>query len=109
MGLGYRARFRSVKMRYLTKHKKIDKIGLVLSNTHKNGLTFGQDFDHMDPLPFVEDGAVVTDNYVWVDYEFDDIPLDGTYMANARLCLEANAPRPCTVVACVLQSEINDK
>lgn len=109
VGLTYRARFRSVKMRYLTKYKKIDKVGFVLSNTHARGVMFGQDFENMEPLPYVEEGEIVDENYVWEDYEYDDVPVDGTYEANSRFCIEANAPRPCTVVAAVLQVQVNDK
>ena len=109
VGLTYRARFRSVKLRYLTKHKRLDKVGFVLRNTHARGVTFGQDFDHMEPMPYTENGVAVDPSYIWEDYESSDIPSDGTYDENARLCIEANAPRPCTVVAAVLQVQVNDK
>lgn len=107
VGLTYRARFRSVKMRYLTKNKKLEMVGVVLLNTHHRGITFGQDFEHMEPLPYTEDGEVVDPDYVWEDYEFDPASADGTYTAGARLCLEANAPRPCTVAAAVVNVDVN--
>jgi hypothetical protein len=109
VGLTYRARFRSVKLSKLTHAKKIDSVGLILADTHARGVTFGQDFDHLEPLPYVEDGAVVSADKVWEDYEYESIPNDGTYLANTRLCIEANAPRPCTVVAAVLVVEDNGK
>lgn len=109
VGLTYTARFRSVKMKYLTKHKILQKIGLVLKDTHAQGLRFGQDFDHLDGMPLVEDGEVVDSNYVWEDYEFDNLPVDGTFEQNSRLCLQATAPRPCTVLAAVVTVEVNEK
>lgn len=109
VGLTYRARFRSVKMRYLTKHKRLDSLGLVLCDTHQRGITVGPDFEHMEPLPYVEEGQTVDPNYVWEDYEYEDFPMDSKYQANTRICIEANAPRPCTVQAVVLRAEVNDK
>lgn len=109
VGLTYRARFRSVKMKYLTKNKRIDAVGFVLANTHIRGITFGQDFDHMEPLPYTEGGETVDENYVYEDYEYSSIPNDGTYMENNRLCIEANAPRPCTVLAAIIDGDVNAK
>lgn len=109
VGLPYTARFRGVKAQNLTKHKKIDKVGLVLLNTHMQGLRFGQSFDLLDDMPAVEQGAVTATDVVWSDYEFDDITLNGTFDPNARLCLEASAPRPCTVSAVVLTVSANAK
>lgn len=109
IGLTYRARYRSVKSQYLTKHKKLDKIGLVLIDTHARGVKYGQDYDHMDDMPVEEQNQAVASDYIWTDYEFDNFTLNGTFDPNARLCLEANAPRPCTVAAVILQREINAK
>ena len=36
--------------------KKIDHLGLVAFNMHAQGLQFGQDFAHLDPMPQIEDG-----------------------------------------------------
>lgn len=109
VGLPYTARFRGVKAQHLTKHKKIDKVGLVLLDTHYQGLRFGQSFDYLDDMPLVELGVTTAADVVWEDYEFDNITLNGTFDANARLCLEASAPRPCTVVAVVLTVDVNAK
>ena len=109
VGLAYRARYRSVKSQYLTKHKKIDKVGLVLVDTHAQGLKFGQEFAFLDDMPMVENNAIVGPDVIWKDYEFDNIALNGTFDPNARLCLEANAPRPCTVAAVIIMRDINAK
>lgn len=109
VGLPYTARFRGVKAQHLTKHKKIDKVGLVLIDTHYQGLRFGQSFDYLDDLPQVEIGTVTGSDVVWGDYEFDNMTLNGTFEPNARLCLEASAPRPCTVAAAILTVEVNAK
>lgn len=107
VGLAFEARFRSVKMKYLTKRKMTTHLGLVLKDTHSQGMEFGPDFDHMDNLPLVENGKEVTVNSVWSDYEFEGHPFDGTYDPNSRLCLRATAPRPCTVLAAIASVEVN--
>lgn len=111
VGLGYEARYKSVKQSIaaalgvpLNQTKRIDSIGLVLANTHKDGLYFGPDFDHLDPLPAVEDGAVVADDYVWEAYDKDMVPFPGEWDTDCRLCLKATAPRPCTVLSCVVSA-----
>lgn len=109
-GLPYRARFRSVKFgglgQYsqggLTERKKIDALGLVLTDTHAQGVRYGVEYDYLDDMPLIEQETNVDQDQIWDDYDFDSIEVNGTFDTNTRLCLEANAPRPCTVLACVL-------
>lgn len=108
VGLGYVADYVSVKAQYLTKQKKLDRIGLVLFDTHARGLQFGQDFDHLDDLPMIEEGEEVSADYIWDDYEMVSTTLDGTFNPNARLCLRAQAPRPCTVGGVIVRRTVND-
>lgn len=109
VGLTYRARYRSVKFRRLTKRKKLDQLGLLLIDTHYQGLKYGQDFDHLDDLPLTEMETATAADTIWTDYDFDSFATNGTFDTNARLCLEANAPRPATVAACIIGKEENDK
>jgi hypothetical protein len=108
-GLGYEARFQSAKLATsmqdgptLTQRTRINKLGLLLAYTHPKGLEFGPDFDTMDPLPDIEDGAVVGSDAVWDDYDQDMIEFPGRWDTDNRLCLKAAAPRPATVLAAVI-------
>ncbi len=105
VGLGYRARFRSVKMGKLTLKKRLKHLGLLLVDTHARGLKYG----YMDDLPMVEAGEEVDPDYIWDEYDMESIETNGTYSTNSRLCLEANAPRPCTVQAVVVDMTENAK
>lgn len=107
VGLTYIARYRSVKGQYLTRHKKIDAVALVLFDTHNRGLLIGQDFEHMDDLPRVEDFEESGADKIWEDYEYESTAVNGTFDPNARLCLQAQAPRPCTVAAVVTRRTVN--
>lgn len=110
VGLGYTAPFKSTKLgltlqgvSMLNRHKKINSIGLVMVDTHRKGLKFGPTLDdtgsmRMDDLPEIEDGTTVTDE-VHEEYDQDAIEFPGTWTADARVCLQAQAPRPATVLA----------
>lgn len=114
VGLGYTARYKSTKLAYaagmgtaLNQRKRVDHLGLILADTHAQGLRYGPDFDNLDDLPKVEDGAAVVADYVWEAYDKDMIEFPGTYDTDSRLCLEAAAPRPCTVLGATIGMQTN--
>lgn len=109
VGLVYTAQFKSSKRAVLdaqefmlTERKKIDALGLVLANTHHQGLRYGPDFTNLDDLPQVIDGADVTSGTIHSALDTDPTGFPGEWGSDPRLCLEAAAPRPCTVMACAL-------
>jgi hypothetical protein len=115
VGLGYSATMKSAKLAYaanmgtaLTQTKKVDQIGLILANTHAQGLEYGQSFDVMDNLPLVEDGMVLDTNTVWTEYDNMLTTLPGEWNTDARLCLRATAPRPAMVLGAVITVTTNE-
>jgi hypothetical protein len=111
-GLPYTATYKGTKLAYslpggtgLTKTKKVDHIGLILADTHPNGLEFGPSFDTMDPLPEVEAYQDVAADTPWDEYEEMPIEFPGEWSTDSRVCLRATAPRPCTVLAVVVELE----
>lgn len=116
IGLIYTAPYKSAKLAQasqaqapLTQRKRIDHLGLILADTHARGLRYGQDFDHLDDLPLVHEGAVLDGDTIHADYDTDAMELNGEWDTDARLCLEASSPRPCTVLACVIGMAGHDK
>ncbi len=113
VGLTYRARWKSAKLAQiqmqsgtaLNKMKKVGHLGLVLADTHQRGLTMGQDFDHMDDLPNLDLGDLYDPEEVFTDVDMDVVALNGSWGTDARLCLEANAPRPVTVMSAIAEVE----
>ena len=110
VGLPYTAQFKSAKLGSLTSAgsplnttKQIKHIGLLLADTHARGLKFGQSFDDddLDDLPRIEDGTAPTGG----DYDHDMIPFPGKWTTDARICLEAVAPRHATVIAVTFDLE----
>jgi hypothetical protein len=114
-GLPYEARYKSAKMAYaasvgtaLGQKKKINHVGLSLYKTHPRGLRYGGDFVVMDRLKQVRDGAVV-DHDVVIDQADEDMSaFPGNWDNDARLCLAAQAPLPCTVRAVVADISTSD-
>jgi hypothetical protein len=116
VGLTYTADFKSAKPALSTAHgssllqkKIISQLGLLLANTHAQGLTYGPDFDHLDDLPAKEDGADVDDDQIWVAYDEEGFAFAGAWDTDSRVCLRATAPKPCTLLALVVEWNTNEK
>jgi len=115
-GLGYTAQWKSMKLAYaaslgeaLTQKKKLSYLGVILYNTHYQGLEYGPDFTNMDNLPLVKDGAIVAADTIHSSYDEEGFEFDGEWDSDSRLCLQATAPKPCTILAAVIPVETHDK
>lgn len=107
-GLPYSARFKSAKLgQTLSKQKNIDSIAAILYNTHARGLLMGPDFDNMDPLPLLYQGTAVDEDTVYAAYDEQSQEFPGTWTTDTRVCLKAQAPRPCTVLAVVVEGQVS--
>ncbi len=116
VGLTYRARFKSAKLAYgaqfgtaLSQKKRINMVGLILRNTHAQGVQFGQNFTTMDNLPLMYQGAEIDATTTYEEFDEPMIQVPGDWDTDARLCLEANAPKPCMVLGAVIGMTTNDK
>ena len=106
VGLSYTAQFKSSKLATamrstLNRKKKLDRLGVVLRNTHYQGLQYGPDFSNLYDLPQVEDGVTQAADTIYSHYDEERFPFGGEWDTDARLCLQAQSPRPCTVLSCV--------
>lgn len=108
-GLPYTARFRSAKLAYgaqagtaLVQKKRIESVGVVLKNTHAQGLRYGRDFENLDDLPLNRDGADVDADSIISTADDQMTGFPGEWSTDSRLCLEAASPRPCTILGVVL-------
>jgi hypothetical protein len=116
VGLPYGAQYKSRKLIEgstlgvgLTQRKRVDHLGFILADTHAQGLRYGRDFDTMDGLPLVEEGAVVDQDHIWSEYDNDATSFPGGWDTDSRVCLAACAPRPCTVLAAVVSADLHEK
>lgn len=109
VGLVYTGQFKSTKLARsgidLITRKRISHLGLLLTDTHAQGITHGPDFDTLHAMPIVEAGASVTQTGIWAAYNYDHISFKGTYSTDSRLCLQSTAPRPCTVLGVIIEMD----
>lgn len=116
VGIEYEADFKSAKPALSTEmgssllqKKYVSQLGLLLADTHAQGLRCGPDFDNLDYLPYKENGVDVDDDYIWPEYDEESFPFPGAWDTDARVCLRATAPRPCTLLALVINWNTNEK
>lgn len=115
-GLPYQAKFKSRKLVEgsplgvgLGQRKKVVYLGLIGADLHPQGVKFGPDFDRLDDMPLMEDGAEVDQDAIWEDYDKDAHDFGGEWNTDSRVCILAESPRPATLTALVVISELNDK
>ena len=109
-GLGYTARFKSSKLSEiqgigLLERKKVARLGFIAKWLHYQGLQYGPTFNELYDLPLVEDGLTTPANTVWEDYHEDDFSFGGDWDTDSRICLQAQAPRPATILAAIAAME----
>lgn len=116
VGLPYTAQFQSAKLALgaqvgtpMNMRKRITRVGFVLANTHAQGLQYGPDFNTLDALPLVVDGADVDPNSIWSAYDYDMSAFPGSWNTDPRLCLQAASPRPATVLAATIDIETRER
>lgn len=115
VGLPYTAQFKSTKLAYgaqlgtaLTQRKSINHLGLILANTHHRGLQHGRDFSNLRDMPGNESGTTVVEDTVWTQYDEQPSAFTKSWSTDERLCLQAQAPRPVTVLGCVIGLETRE-
>jgi hypothetical protein len=108
IGLAYTAQWQSAKLgQALCSKGKITHLGVVLKDTHYQGLKYGRNFTDMDELPLISEGALSASDTVHSDLEEAPFEFPGEWSTDSRLCLQATAPRPCTILAAVVLGEGN--
>jgi hypothetical protein len=112
--VGFVAPFMSAKLAYaavggtaISQRKKVDHLGLLLLDTAPAGLQIGQRMDLLDPMPAIEQDAVVPAGTVYDVYDDDMMPVPGQWDTDARLCLLAQAPQPARVAGLVIGMTTN--
>lgn len=110
VGLPYEAIFKSTKLAYvvapgksgLHSKKRLSAIGLILVDTHAQGIQYGQHLDQLNDLPLTEGGAPIDVDSIWDEYDEEVTAMDGDWQVDARLYLRAASPRPATVTSAVI-------
>jgi hypothetical protein len=109
-GLTYQARFKGTKLGKmdgigLLEKKKVNRLGFIAENMHNQGLQYGPDFDNLSDLPKVSRSQVQGDDAIYATYHEENFAFGGNWDADSRICLQATAPRPCTILAAIAQMQ----
>lgn len=115
VGLTYTAQWKSAKLAFaaalgtpLTQIKRVSKLGLILADTHHDGLQFGPDFTTLDDISQTKNAGAVSSDTIHTAFDQEPIAFPGEWNTDSRLCLQAVAPRPCNVLAAIVQVEANE-
>ena len=116
VGLGYTAQFKSSKLAYaaeggtaLTQVKRPNQLGVILADAHAQGLRYGPSFTNLSSLPLVgPTGSTLAGTEIIEAWDIPGFTFEGQWNTDARLCLQATAPRPVTVLAAVISVTTND-
>jgi hypothetical protein len=116
VGKTYTAQWKSTKLAYaaglgaaLLQKQRVSQLGVILKNTHYQGVQYGTDFTTMYNLPVVEGGTDVAANTIHADYDEEAFSFPGNWDTDSRLCLQSVAPKPATIIGAVLSVERHDK
>jgi len=109
MGLAYEATWQGAKLgQSLNRRKKIEHLGLILDHTHIKGLRFGPSLTdaEMDYMPLTSNGEVMDADHIYTQFDETSIPFPGQWDTDSRLCLKAEAPLPCTILAATINADV---
>ena len=114
VGLPYVAQFKSAKLATLedmgpNERKIIKQIGLILHKTHVKGIMYGPSFSRLFDMRGVERGRVLDADEIHDHYDGDTQPFGGSWDTDSRICLQAKAPRPVTVLGCKVAIQESEK
>lgn len=110
VGLAYTGQFKSAKLGAiqgfdLLGRKRVNRVGFIAENLHYQGLQYGPDFNTLYDMPRVEKGIEVPVGTIHEDYHEDDFAFGGEWNTDSRICLQAQSPRPATVLALIAEIE----
>lgn len=116
VGLPYRADWQSAKLAFaaeagtaLAQMKRMAQVGLLIAETHNNGLWFGNDTGNLSPLPRIIAGERIDQDQIFDSLDMIAVPVPSGYTPDARLHLRAKSPRPATILAAVPGVQTNER
>lgn len=117
-GLPYRLRYKSSRLAYgaaggtaILQKKKVDALGLIMTDFTRAGIRYGAEFDNADhplmPLPVRKDGQTappivlsdVAEEEIWM--------FEGEWETDSRVCFECKSPNTMTAISMVIGMTTN--
>jgi hypothetical protein len=117
-GLPYSARYKSAKLAYgaaegtaMLQHKKVDKLGLIMTDFVRSGVRYGSRFDDdtrpLFPLP-INQGFTTAQAIILSDVDDEEsFVFPGEWNTDSRVCVECSSPNTMTLISMVIQVTTN--
>ena len=116
VGLGYDCKYKSSRLAYgaqggtaLLQRKRVDQVGILMCNTHRDSVSFGPDFTTMRKTDLTRNGTAVGASTIYDVYDETPFAFPGQWDTDSRVCLKVSAPYPATFLGLVIGVETNEK
>ncbi|TGV15829.1 hypothetical protein EN816_00835 [Mesorhizobium sp. M8A.F.Ca.ET.173.01.1.1] len=117
-GLPYTARYKSAKLAYgaaegtaMLQNKKVDKVGLIMTDFVRAGVRYGSQFDNAErplfPLPILENYTTASAIVLSDINDEEPFVFPGEWDTDSRVCIECSSPNTMTLISMVLQVTTN--
>lgn len=116
-GIGYAWRYKSSRLAYAAQAgtamlmpKKVDHIGLIMTDFHRDGLHYGPSFDTTYPLPTLDIYKQTKPTIVLSDINDEDmVDFGGDWSTDSRVCMMGQSPYPVSLIGLVITISTNDR
>jgi hypothetical protein len=113
VGLPYTARYKSARLAYgaaggtaMLQMKKVDSLGMVLTDFVRAGVKYGSEFDNSErplfPMPAMKDLTTAPAIVLSDVSEEESFVFPGEYTTDGRVCLEVSSPYTATFISLVI-------
>jgi hypothetical protein len=118
-GLAYTARYKSARLAYgaergtaMLQKKKVNKLGLLMTDFVRAGVRYGSVFDDSDrplyPLPILKDGITASSIVLSDIQDEEPVVFPGEWSTDSRVCIEIASPNTATILGLVMEVETHD-
>lgn len=113
VGLPYTTRYKSARLAYgaaggtaMLQMKKVDSLGMVLTDFVRAGVKYGSEFDNSErplfPMPAMKDLTTAPPIVLSDVSEEESFVFPGEYTTDGRVCLEVSSPYTATFISLVI-------
>jgi len=116
VGMKYDWRYKTSKLALgakggtaLLQRKRVTQLGLLVTATHRDSISFGPDFTTMRKMDLTRDGKTVAANTIFSGYDSVPFAFPGEWNSDSRVCLKGSAPYPATLLGLLVGIETSEK
>lgn len=115
-GLPYDCEYKSARLAYgaeggtaVLQKKKIESLGLIMTDFVRFGVKFGKDFDNLKPLPVNKDGTAAEQIVLSDLSEEEPFVFNGEWSTDSRVHIKWSSPNTATLLGLVIGVQTNER